>query len=162
MSIVKLISKPPKFKPGKYGAPNKPPSWWPKNKPHEWPDAWPWKVDAIEKAAGMRIKSKFAWDNCVHGLIPKKETLVGWHRGGNYFHYMQKPDKNTLRHFTMAGPFGQAGPEPYKAGDKFYGAVHEFTNKDAKERLSKFHEIYKFKNPESAKRFREQLKEFDK
>jgi len=49
--IIKL-SKPPIFKPGKYGAPNKLPSWWPKS--NEWPDAWPWQVyNKLEKAASL-------------------------------------------------------------------------------------------------------------
>jgi len=115
---------------------------------------------SLVKIAAMTIKSPFSWDNCFHGLSPSKETLLGWHKGKDYVHYMQKTDKNTLKHFTMAGPFGKMN-EPYKNGDKFYGAVHEFTNKDATNKLSKFHEIYKFKSPESASKFREQLKAFD-
>ena len=114
----------------------------------------------IIKLASMLIKSKFSWNNCFHGLKPNTETLLGWHRNTNYVHYMQKLDKNTLRHFTMAGPFGKIN-EPFKSGDKFLGAVHDFTNKDAKKKLSKFSEIYKFKSPESALHFRKMLDQFD-
>jgi hypothetical protein len=115
---------------------------------------------SLIKLAAMIIKSKFSWNNCFHGLEPNKETLLGWNKNHNYVHYMQKPDKNTIRHFAMAGPFGKI-KEPYKISDKFYGAVHKFTNKDAKKKLSKFSEIYKFKNPESALHFRNMLKSFD-
>jgi hypothetical protein len=114
---------------------------------------------SLIKLSAMIIKDKYCWNNCFHGLIPNKETLLGINKKYNYVHYMQK-DGNKLRHFTMAGPFGKINKN-YKHGDNFYGAVHEFTNKDTKRKLNKFDEIYKFKNPESAKKFRKMLNEFD-
>ena len=117
---------------------------------------------SLIKLAAKIIKSPCKWDNCFHGLIPKKETLLGWNREENFVHYMQK-DRKRLRHFTIPGKFDEMAERPkYEHGAKFPGAIMEFTNKNAKRKLKTFDEIYKFKNPESAKRFREQLKEFDK
>lgn len=62
-----------------------------------------------------------------------------------------------MRHFTPA-MFGKI-PKDLPNGAPFLGAVQEFTNKDAKRKLSKFTDVFRFKDPESAIRFREALKE---
>lgn len=118
---------------------------------------------SLVKLSSMTIKSPFKWGVCSDNLC-SGETYLGINKLKNYVHFFQKPDKGTIRHFTMAGPFGKLKPNSSfgsikESPTEFYGAVHNFTNKDAKKKLSKFDEIYKFKTLDSAKRFREQLKE---
>ena len=53
----------------------------------------------------------------------------------------------------MAGPFGKLKQNAkhgsiQESPDEFYGAIHNFTHKDAKRKLKQFDEIYKFKSPE--------------
>jgi hypothetical protein len=115
---------------------------------------------SLIKIAAKILKSPHLFYNCEYGLLPNKETFLGIYKNGinaGKVHYFQKIDKNKIRHFTGA-LFGHI-PKDLSSGSPFLGAVQEFTNKNAKRKLRSFDEIYRFKSPESAKRFRNQLRE---
>lgn len=113
---------------------------------------------SLIKIASMIMKSPLSWNNCYTGLKNSGKTFLGFNKEQGFVHFFKKNGKNSIEHFTC-GPFGKIN-KPHKLGDDFLGAVHIFTNKDAKRKLKQFDEIYKFKSLESAKRFRDQLKEF--
>ena len=112
---------------------------------------------SLIKLSAKILKSPFAIANCRHGLLQGKETLLGVHSANGSVHFFQMTGKNRMRHFTPA-MFGKI-PKDLPSGAPFLGAVQEFTNKDAKRKLSKFTHVFRFKDPESAIRFREALKE---
>lgn len=97
--------------------------------------------------------------NCFTGLMDEGPTMLGYNKKGNYVHFFQKPDKNSIREYTGTS---YLNTDPNAVGGMpFEGQLQVRRNKYMKKRLSKLDEIYHFKTKASAKRFRDMLKAFD-